>query len=132
MTTAIVDADPRVPGPPLGNREFRRFVTVLGIIYVVATLAPFAKRLVFPATRAGSAPAVAGATGIASDITAIHADFSVVGDFSAGSGYVEFDPPAGPRSALGFSPTSTTKQAHEPGKPADAQLGRVVAHIQAF
>jgi hypothetical protein len=133
MTTAIVDADPRVPGPPPGNREFRHFVTALGIVYVVATLAIFAKLLVFPATRSGSAPAIAGATSIASDITAIHADPSGVADFTVGSGYVEFDPPpAGPRSTLGFSPTSTTKQAQESGKPADAQPGRVVAHTREF
>ena len=61
MTTAIADADPLFPGPPLGDREFRRFVTGLGIVYVVAILALFTKLLVFPASRAGPAPVIAGA-----------------------------------------------------------------------
>ena len=132
MTAAVTDTTPPFPGRPVDNREFRRFAAGLGIVYVVATLAIFAKLLVFPAT-AGSAPATAGAACIASDITAIHADPSGVADFAMGSGYLEFNPPpAGPRSTLGFSPASTTEPAHESGKPADAQHGRVVADTQEF
>ena len=98
MTAAVTDTTPPFPGRPVDNREFRRFAAGLGIVYVVATLAIFAKLLVFPAT-AGSAPATAGAACIASDITAIHADPSGVADFAMGSGYLEFNPPpAGPRS----------------------------------
>jgi len=131
MTTAIADADPLFPGPPLGDREFRRFVTGLGIVYVVAILALFTKLLVFPASRAGPAPVIAGATSIANDVTAIHTDSSVVGDVSGGSGYLDFvPPPMGPRSTLGLSPA--LKQAHESGKPETAQRSHVALRTQIF
>ena len=120
---------------PLGNREFRRFVTGLGLIYVAVILALFAKLLVFPGARgsvAQTTPAIAGATSFASDIAAVHAGFSVGGDFSAGAGYVEFEPaPAEPHGTVGQSHTFTANQTHESGKPADAQHSHV-ARTQAF
>jgi|SoiMethySBSTD1v2_1073268.scaffolds.fasta_scaffold1390525_3 hypothetical protein len=133
MTTVITDTDPPFPGPPLGDREFRRFVTGLGIVYLVAILALFTKLLIFPASRAGPALVIPGATSIANDVTAIHTDFSVAGDVSAGSGYLDFVPPPGrPRSTLGFSPASTMKQTHESGNPETAQQCHIVARTHAF
>ena len=119
---------------PLGDREFRRFVTGLGLVYVAVILMLFAKLLVFPGARGSvaRAPDIAGATSFARDIAAIHAGFTVGGDFSLGAGYVEFEPPpAEPHGTVGLSHTSTTKRTHESGKPADAQHSHV-ARTQAF
>jgi hypothetical protein len=130
MTASITDADPCFPGPPLGDREFRLFVTGLRLIYVIAVLTLLAKLLVFPGTRGsfGSTPMVASTASIASiasiasDVTSIHADFSSIADFTVGAGYVEFVPlPVEPRITFEFSHASTTKQPHESGKPEIAQ-----------
>ena len=87
MTTDVRAADLRVSGP-LGDRELRRFVASLGLVYVVAILALFAKLLILPGThhRLGSAPVTSRATGIANDPTAKRSELPLLSGHRAGCG----------------------------------------------
>src|SRR5262245_41815811 len=128
MSTDTKAADPRVAGP-LGDREFRRYVTGLGLIYVGTMLALSAQLLIHPGHhRDTSTPVISRTTSIADDLTAIHSALLPASEHRPSAGYVEFEPPpAAGHGTVGLSRASTTTiQADEPVKPA----GRIVAPAQ--
>ena len=108
---------------PFDEQEPRLKVIGPAPSYLVAALLLFAvlaySAYVHEATTV-AAPSTSGAiisnaNSIAGDLATTGIGLPQVGDFSARSGYVEFEPPIGPRDTLGWLSTSTPKRMRHPG-----------------
>ena len=117
---------------PFDNAGPGNLVTGMAIAYAIVVLGLVAKLVLSSGTPgwAAQSPVKSSPMSIAIDLASARTDLPP-GE-SDGSGYIEFEAPADPHSAPGFSQASTAKQAHESGKPAGAQRNHSVARTHAF
>jgi hypothetical protein len=96
------------PAPP--------YLVAALLLFAVLAYAAWVREATTVGAPSTSSAIIANANSTADDLATTGIGLSQVGDFSAGSGYVEFEPPPiGLRDTLGWLPTSTPKRARRPG-----------------